>query len=73
MLLQFFIRYGIAQDVSSRMRYLGENVNEAAYNVIENLRKVGGGGGVIALDKFGNGKLKNRIVTKLVTSLKNSL
>ncbi|CAG8449138.1 14346_t:CDS:2 [Funneliformis mosseae] len=51
---EFFIRYGIAQDVSSRMRYLGENVNEAANAVIENMRKVGGGGGVIALDKYGH-------------------
>ncbi|CAB4435928.1 unnamed protein product [Rhizophagus irregularis] len=50
---EFFIRYGIAQDVSSRMRYLGESVDEAAYNVIKNLGKVGGGGGVIALDKYG--------------------
>ena len=55
---QFFIRYGIAQDVSSRMRYLGESVSEAADGVIENLRKVGGGGGLIALDKYGNGKLE---------------
>lgn len=39
------------------MRYLGESVDEAAYNVIKNLGKVGGGGGVVALDKYGNGKL----------------
>ncbi|GBC05643.1 hypothetical protein RclHR1_06330013 [Rhizophagus clarus] len=51
---EFFIRYGIAQDVSSRMRYLGESVEEAAYNVIKNLGIVGGGGGLIALDKYGN-------------------
>ena len=55
---QFFIRYGIAQDVSSRMRYLGESVNEAANGAIENLGKAGGGGGVIALDRYGNGELE---------------
>nr|CAG8434816.1 932_t:CDS:2 [Entrophospora candida] len=44
----------IAQDVSSRMKYLKESVEEAAFNVVENLRKVNGAGGVIALDKYGN-------------------
>ena len=58
MALKFFIKYGIAQSVASRMRYLGENVNEAAGAVVENLREVGGGGGVIALDKYGNGKFE---------------
>ncbi|RIA81781.1 nucleophile aminohydrolase [Glomus cerebriforme] len=51
---EFFIRYGVAQDVSSRMRYLGESVNQAADGVVKNLGKVGGSGGVIALDKYGN-------------------
>ncbi|CAH1760087.1 14571_t:CDS:2 [Entrophospora sp. SA101] len=51
---EYFIRYGVAQDVSSRMKYLKESVEEAAFNVVENLRKVNGAGGVIALDKYGN-------------------
>ncbi|CAJ0768512.1 16588_t:CDS:2, partial [Entrophospora sp. SA101] len=53
---EYFIRYGVAQDVSSRMKYLKESVEEAAFNVVENLRKVNGAGGVIALDKYGNGE-----------------
>nr|CAG8535090.1 7330_t:CDS:2 [Entrophospora candida] len=55
---EYFIRYGVAQDVSSRMKYLKESVEEAAFNVVENLRKVNGAGGVIALDKYGNGYIR---------------
>ncbi|CAG8660453.1 4608_t:CDS:2, partial [Diversispora eburnea] len=51
---EYFIRYSVAHDVSARMKYLGESVHEAATNVVENLKKVGGDGGVIALDKYGN-------------------
>ncbi|KAG9294367.1 hypothetical protein G9A89_001872 [Geosiphon pyriformis] len=51
---EFFIRYGIAQDVAARMKYLGENVSQAASTVIENVKKVGGEAGVIVLDKYGN-------------------
>lgn len=38
------------------MKYLGESVDEAATNVVKDLKKVGGDGGVIALDKYGNCK-----------------
>ncbi|CAG8573707.1 10270_t:CDS:2 [Acaulospora colombiana] len=51
---EYFIRFSVARDVSARMQYLGENLHEAATTVIENLRKVGGNGGVVALDKYGN-------------------
>ncbi|CAG8782416.1 10585_t:CDS:2, partial [Acaulospora morrowiae] len=49
---EYFIRYGVAHDVSARMKYLGESVHKAATTVIENLKKVGGDGGAIALDKY---------------------
>ncbi|KAG9284765.1 hypothetical protein G9A89_000914 [Geosiphon pyriformis] len=51
---EFFIRYGIVQDVSARMKYLGESVENAAKHVIDDMKKVGGDTGVIALDKYGN-------------------
>ncbi|CAG8462589.1 13778_t:CDS:2 [Ambispora leptoticha] len=51
---EFFIRFGIVQDVAARVKYLGENVADAAINAVEEMRKVGGEGGVIAVDKYGN-------------------
>ncbi|CAG8732558.1 16220_t:CDS:2, partial [Racocetra fulgida] len=51
---EFFIRHSVAYDVAARMKYLEESVQDSASNVIENLSKVGGSGGVIALDKYGN-------------------
>lgn len=38
------------------MRYLGESVKEAAAAVVEGLRKVEGEGGVVAVDRYGEGK-----------------
>ncbi|CAG8583491.1 9787_t:CDS:2, partial [Dentiscutata heterogama] len=51
---EFFIRYSVAYDVAARMKYLEESVQDAASYVIKNLEKVGGSGGLIALDKYGN-------------------
>ncbi|CAG8679411.1 270_t:CDS:2, partial [Cetraspora pellucida] len=51
---EFFIRHSVAYDVAARMKYLDESVQDATSKVIENLSKVGGYGGVIALDKYGN-------------------
>ncbi|CAG8831801.1 37218_t:CDS:2, partial [Gigaspora margarita] len=51
---EFFIRHGVAHDVAARMKYLKESVQDAASTVVRNLKKVGGDGGVIALDKYGN-------------------
>ncbi|RUS20775.1 nucleophile aminohydrolase [Endogone sp. FLAS-F59071] len=53
---EFFIRYAACHDVASRMRYLGESVQEAAAAVVEGLRKVEGEGGVVAVDRYGEGK-----------------
>ncbi|RUP50181.1 hypothetical protein BC936DRAFT_140053 [Jimgerdemannia flammicorona] len=50
---EFFIRYAVCHDVASRMRYLGESVQEAAATVVEGLRKVEGEGGVVAVDRYG--------------------
>ncbi|MEX1025779.1 MAG: isoaspartyl peptidase/L-asparaginase [Planctomycetota bacterium] len=52
---EYFLRGAVAHDVASRMRYLGENVMEAADAVVlQKLTAAGGTGGIIALDAEGN-------------------
>lgn len=52
---EFFMRYVVAYDVSARMKYLNQTLNESAESVIMNtLKEVGGRGGLIALDRNGN-------------------
>ena len=52
---EFFIRWAVAYDVSARMAYKGISLEEAANEVInEELVRVGGSGGLIALDRYGH-------------------
>jgi len=52
---EYFIRLGVARDISALMEYKGKSVKEAAETVIlEKLAALGGTGGVIALDAKGN-------------------
>lgn len=52
---EFFIRLGIARDISALMEYRALPVQQAVDLVIQKkLAKAGGDGGVIAIDKFGN-------------------
>jgi beta-aspartyl-peptidase (threonine type) len=52
---EFFIRSVVAYDISALMEYKGLSVQEAARIVIhEKVAKLGGNGGVIALDNKGN-------------------
>ncbi|MBC7899130.1 MAG: isoaspartyl peptidase/L-asparaginase, partial [Saprospiraceae bacterium] len=52
---EYFIRLGVARDISALMEYRGQTVQQAADMVIQNkLQKLGGDGGIIAVDKFGN-------------------
>ncbi|RKP07651.1 nucleophile aminohydrolase, partial [Thamnocephalis sphaerospora] len=51
---EFYIQYAVAHDVCARMRYLSEDVRTAGTSVVEELRSVGGEGGLIALDAQGN-------------------
>ena len=52
---EFFIRSVAAYDISALMQYKGLSVREASRIVIhEKIAKLGGDGGVIALDKDGN-------------------
>ena len=52
---EYFIRGQIAYDISAQMEYQQKTLKEATSDVIQNkLTKLGGTGGVVALDKKGN-------------------
>ena len=52
---EFFIRLGVARDISALMEYRALPVQQAADLVIkQKLQEAGGDGGVIVIDKFGN-------------------
>lgn len=51
---EFFMKTLAAYDVSARMKYKNIKLEEAAHEVIENLREIGGEGGLIAVDALGN-------------------
>jgi len=51
---EFFIRVGVARDISALMEYRALTVQQAADMVIKKVGALGGDGGVIVLDKFGN-------------------
>jgi beta-aspartyl-peptidase (threonine type) len=51
---EYFIRAAVAHTVSSLMEYKGMPVKEAAEIALENAKKLGGTGGLIALDGKGN-------------------
>ena len=52
---EYFIRYAVAHDICARVLYAKDSLYEAANQVInEELKSVGGDGGIIGLDKMGN-------------------
>jgi len=52
---EMFIRVAAAYDVSARMRYAGETLQQAAETVVmQTLPAIGGSGGLIALDRHGH-------------------
>lgn len=52
---EYFIRLGVAKDISNLMEYKNVSLQEACDKVIQKkLTKLGGRGGVVALDKNGN-------------------
>jgi beta-aspartyl-peptidase (threonine type) len=52
---EYFIRLSVARDISSLMDYKGLSLEEAANEVINTkLAKLGGDGGIVALDRQGN-------------------
>jgi L-asparaginase / beta-aspartyl-peptidase len=51
---ELFIRSTAAHSVSARMRYRNQSVAEAAQEAVDDVRDLGGIGGLIALDRDGN-------------------
>ena len=51
---EYFIRLAVAHDLSALLEYKGLSLKEAADAVIEKVGKLGGKGGLIAIDKGGN-------------------
>jgi beta-aspartyl-peptidase (threonine type) len=52
---EYFIRYAVAYDLSALMKYKGVGIQEAADEIVQNkLKRAGGLGGLIVLDKDGN-------------------
>ena len=52
---EYFIRLGVARDIAAMMEYSGMPLEEAADSVVmKKLSTLGGEGGIIALDRFGN-------------------
>lgn len=51
---EYFMRVNAAADVSARIAYAGQSLEQAAADVIDDVRKLGGYGGLIAVDKHGN-------------------
>ena len=51
---EYFIRSVVAHDISAMMQYGGKSLKEAADAVMEKVGKLGGDGGLIALDRNGN-------------------
>jgi beta-aspartyl-peptidase (threonine type) len=51
---EFFIRVGVARDISAQMEYSALPIQAAADRTLAKVKSLGGDGGVIGLDKFGN-------------------
>jgi len=51
---EYFIRSVVAHDISALIEYRGLSVKEAAQIVIDKVGKLGGTGGLIAIDRAGN-------------------
>ena len=51
---EYFIRATVAHDVSALMEYRGMSLPDAAQTVLDKVAKLGGTGGLIAIDKNGD-------------------
>src|SRR5436853_4968126 len=51
---EYFIRAGVAHEVSALIEYRGMSLKEAAQSVLDKVAKLGGTGGLIAIDRQGN-------------------
>src|SRR5438094_127377 len=51
---EYFIRAAVGHDISALMEYRGMSLKEAAQAVLDKVAKLGGTGGLIAIDRQGN-------------------
>jgi beta-aspartyl-peptidase (threonine type) len=51
---EYFIRASVGHDISALMEYRGFSLQDAAQTVLEKVAKLGGTGGLIAIDQQGN-------------------
>ena len=51
---EYFIRATVAHDISALMEYRGMPLQDAAQSALDKAAKLGGTGGLIAIDKNGN-------------------
>ncbi|NBC20540.1 MAG: isoaspartyl peptidase/L-asparaginase [Alphaproteobacteria bacterium] len=51
---EYFMRCAVAADISARVRYARAGLGEAAGHALEDVRLLGGDGGLIAVDVLGN-------------------
>jgi L-asparaginase / beta-aspartyl-peptidase len=51
---EYFMRANAAADVSARMAYAGQSLSEATQAVLQQIKQLGGDGGLIAVDAQGN-------------------
>jgi L-asparaginase / beta-aspartyl-peptidase len=51
---EYFIRATVGHDVSALMEYRGMSLKEAAQSVLDKVARLGGSGGLIAIDRKGN-------------------
>lgn len=54
---EYFIRLAVAHEICARVAYRGETVAQAANGVLDEVKALGGDGGVIVLDADGNAAL----------------
>ena len=50
---EFFIRYAVAHEIAARIRHAGQPLGQAAREVIDELGRIGGSGGLVAVGRDG--------------------
>jgi L-asparaginase/beta-aspartyl-peptidase (threonine type) len=51
---EHFIRSAVAHEIDARMRWGGQSLAKAAGDVVSELARIGGSGGLVAIDRNGN-------------------
>lgn len=51
---EFFIRWAVGHEIDARMRWAGQDLEQAATDVVTELGEIGGSGGLVSVDAKGN-------------------